>query len=1133
MKFKKRWLDNKGVSEIIGTILTLAITVVLFASIMAFVTNMPAPIDRPTVDFLSSLSIAAGSGTVTLTHNGGEALNDYETQILVIKDNVVLTTPRTMAQGGLGSTWKIGQKWTATINPLTATNSLEIMIVDTHSNSQIWSGKIGTGVGNNFPAILQRWTDSDPSTTTVDPIIEGDSYFWLFVRVTDLDKDIQSVTVDASSIGSSSSKTNDNLIEGVYGFNFTTPITQASLFDGRPLFIIAKDTANHWTNATFILSVSASERGPQGEKGDSGDDGTSYPGNSSWPEWLEFYNSGQAYVILGENESARPPMGASADVDDAKTTFVQGDEWIFIRVGSLTMKDVDGKNSLKITNPISGETVSPPSSESAFYRIPYGGTGYLYEAKFNSSLLNPGSYQLTVDLLSTSTSGQPPAPVRFYTTTSIIITPKSGDVGFFTPAISTWDKNRRVDPTAQYWGNASDKPYVVTSITTCFVWVEVKVQTIDPLSSVYIDNVEITDMRARTNLYGSAPSGDGMIGSVGADSANKTYYFQIDLRLRNGNSWTPGLASYSLSVIKLLDADEGLYTVIKPIWVLATADYYDYIVVTDGFKKKDSPTCDYAFQIDNNQFFTSRVIDGAEEDVGEEGSAASVYLSEYFDIDGDGDRDVLAALNVNTDKKHHKLQPGDHIVMYFNQLEEFGEWSTAIEFENYTDNSKALLSLAFGDVDNDGDMDWMSSNANGDVHLYISDWPIVTKKILTGKYFLKMKLADINGDKRADLIAMGGTADNVKVGDANCKLYFYNLTRGGAIAATPVDFNPLPPGNGNLMDFSVADIDNDGDIDVAVCADTTESGAGIRWHRNTPTYTTPGAQATADPGSYIGQRTSGTFASTQTSDDSYEAIREVGGDLDYIWPVGTVSGSNPTLYFEGRVSSGADEGFYVFYGKTVTGPWIFVAYMSNTVDQTFTYPLMPGTTGTIYVRVIDASILGTVDDTIYVDRINVRGILSVSYANINPLGAGNTDFVAIDIGNMNSVGNLDIAVGKACADMVGGVFKVINGDTGAALSTTNYAALYPGLRTFLVRDVNGDGRSDILSVCQTYIIKDPKKPTQLTYVNTVLCEWLNLGSGTSFYNIEISDFTLSSGGKGGKPGKVQAINQFNCEMPYF
>ncbi|HUW42963.1 MAG TPA: type IV pilin N-terminal domain-containing protein, partial [Thermoplasmata archaeon] len=283
IKFKKKWLDNKGVSEIIGTILMLAITVVLFSSIMVFVTNMPSPVARPTVDFLSDLTVSTDSSvpsSLTLSHNGGEPLNDYDTTILLVIDG----SPKTISLTGHFSDgkWSIGRSWTFTgfnAYPLFGSNTtLEAMIIDTNSNSQIWDSKIRSGAGNNAPVILQRWTDSDNSTLTADPIIEGDSSFWLYARVTDLDSDLQSVTVDASSIpGGVSSKTSDSLTGGVWGFKFTTPITQASLFDGKPLFIIAKDTANHWANTTFILTVSASERGPTGLQGPKGDPGTGTP----------------------------------------------------------------------------------------------------------------------------------------------------------------------------------------------------------------------------------------------------------------------------------------------------------------------------------------------------------------------------------------------------------------------------------------------------------------------------------------------------------------------------------------------------------------------------------------------------------------------------------------------------------------------------------------------------------------------------------------------------------------------------------------------------------------------------------------------------------------------------------------
>ena len=54
MKRKMIW-DKHGVSEVIGTILTMTITVVLFSSILLMVNRFPAPGDNAFVTFTGSI----------------------------------------------------------------------------------------------------------------------------------------------------------------------------------------------------------------------------------------------------------------------------------------------------------------------------------------------------------------------------------------------------------------------------------------------------------------------------------------------------------------------------------------------------------------------------------------------------------------------------------------------------------------------------------------------------------------------------------------------------------------------------------------------------------------------------------------------------------------------------------------------------------------------------------------------------------------------------------------------------------------------------------------------------------------------------------------------------------------------
>ena len=71
--------DESGISEVIGTILILAMTVVLFSTIIIWVSSIPTPVAQTRLDIQSGMEVMYNGGTeaglnITLTHQGGEAL---------------------------------------------------------------------------------------------------------------------------------------------------------------------------------------------------------------------------------------------------------------------------------------------------------------------------------------------------------------------------------------------------------------------------------------------------------------------------------------------------------------------------------------------------------------------------------------------------------------------------------------------------------------------------------------------------------------------------------------------------------------------------------------------------------------------------------------------------------------------------------------------------------------------------------------------------------------------------------------------------------------------------------------------------------------------------------------------------
>ncbi|UCE73358.1 MAG: VCBS repeat-containing protein [Methanomassiliicoccales archaeon] len=191
---KKLVWDDHGVSEIIADILILAMTVVLFAIIFAFVWSLPAPDEATYADFDGNVQLTTDGAHINMTHISGEDLHSGYTRIYLFKNigtsGVVsreLLTQGTdddnPAPGGYGladdETWSTGEKWSYYFKGVGAADDLEIRILDTKTQTLIMGAKLlGVGV-NDAPIIMDRWYSPSPAVNATNLTI--------YVRVKDPD----------------------------------------------------------------------------------------------------------------------------------------------------------------------------------------------------------------------------------------------------------------------------------------------------------------------------------------------------------------------------------------------------------------------------------------------------------------------------------------------------------------------------------------------------------------------------------------------------------------------------------------------------------------------------------------------------------------------------------------------------------------------------------------------------------------------------------------------------------------------------------------------------------------------------------------------------------------------------------
>jgi hypothetical protein len=208
--------DTSGVSEVIGTILILSMTVVLFSVIIIWVGNIPTPVAQSRLDLRSELDPiynAAGVETgvnITLVHQGGEPIQPVPTVIYVTSQrgaNPPQTSIFTLHKyvqalgngllDGRDSVWDIGERWNYNTPALRSSDAITVTVVDISKSQVVWSAPMNAPQGTRPPVFIDKWTDGVCATDAIDPV-QAQLGFCLFAKVTDPDGDLNPNSVYAT-----------------------------------------------------------------------------------------------------------------------------------------------------------------------------------------------------------------------------------------------------------------------------------------------------------------------------------------------------------------------------------------------------------------------------------------------------------------------------------------------------------------------------------------------------------------------------------------------------------------------------------------------------------------------------------------------------------------------------------------------------------------------------------------------------------------------------------------------------------------------------------------------------------------------------------------------------------------------
>ncbi len=548
--------DDSGVSEVVGTILILAMTVVLFSTIIVWVTNFPTPTAQTRIDVLGTLSpeyktVSGGQQEVgdwiNLTHQGGESLLAASTIIYVadqkpgsstIKTDIVrlhlfkCTTICVPATGvpqsgtkngmldGTGTSWLVGQRFAYYSSNLSVSDTITVTIVDTSRGLVLWSSQLSAPVAQRPIVFLNVWASASLTQPTPITPLSG-SPVYIFAQVLDPSgySNIKSVYTNltvlwrtpntcqgAQKMYDDSSNGDQAAGDGI--FTWARLNCPASIsWDGTLVLFNATDIAGHVSTTRMTLHVLP---------GSSGGPGNGPQNGTGRPNYL-FWNGNQGYNIFNLTQWAQ---WTSLGITPKPTRSFKGSDTVVLVVGSSQLPDIFSADSFNLLDPFSGNpqqsvvysTTSKsvslftrPSSTQAlnFYQFANGYYLYIYNFTLNPSSGTPWFYQFAT---------QPHPPYYYFARypLSIYLKSSSGNVFSATDSINITSNT----------GGYQQFPQILTCKdpacnqpsnsfrSTSVMYVGVEMLTVTSISSaVSVGNVFLQDYTGNAVLWRSPING--------------------------------------------------------------------------------------------------------------------------------------------------------------------------------------------------------------------------------------------------------------------------------------------------------------------------------------------------------------------------------------------------------------------------------------------------------------------------------------------------------------------------------------------------------------------------------------------------------------------------------------------------
>jgi FlaG/FlaF family flagellin (archaellin) len=133
--------SNDAVSEVLGTVLLLGMTVSLFSLLSFTVLSYPFTPSSPSVNLVGYMeeTNTTGETKVILEHYGGESLAIITTKVMLIIQETNVNITGSLIDSNNNALWDLGERLSYPVWNVTG-KQVEVTVVDTKSNSIIMSG---------------------------------------------------------------------------------------------------------------------------------------------------------------------------------------------------------------------------------------------------------------------------------------------------------------------------------------------------------------------------------------------------------------------------------------------------------------------------------------------------------------------------------------------------------------------------------------------------------------------------------------------------------------------------------------------------------------------------------------------------------------------------------------------------------------------------------------------------------------------------------------------------------------------------------------------------------------------------------------------------------------------------------